>query len=251
MTGLLLTQPVVRAVDASGLPIPGARMQFYATGTTTPIAVYSGASLATVLTNPVTADAGGLFPPIFLDPAIVYRVQLLNAAGSLIQDVDPLNSQPINAAGSITATMLQTGAASANLGFAPINRAGDTATNLTLACTTPSPTSAGYLGAPRNEQDANYTLALTDCGRMVRCDSAAAATYLLQPQSLVGWPDGAMIVIRNAGAGVLTLQRGAGVILKPAGANTNKDCSLAPYGLATLLHEYPNDSWTVSGAGVS
>ena len=251
MTGTLLTQPVIRAVDASGLPIPGAQLQFYTTGTTTPTPVYSGADLATARANPVTADSGGLFAPIFLDPTVVYRAQLLNASGSLIQDIDPVNGPIVNAAGSISPAMLQGGAAIANLGFTPLNRAGDTAANLTLACTTPSATSAGYLGAPRNEQDANYTFVLSDCGKLVRANSASAVTYLLQPQALVAWPDGAVIIVRNAGAGTLTLQRGAGVTLIPAGANTNKDCTIAPYGLATLIHEFPNDSWTVSGVGVS
>jgi hypothetical protein len=251
MTGTLLTLPAIRAVDASGLPIPGARLQFYTTGTTTPAPVYVGANIATAAANPVSADSGGLFAPIYLDPTVIYRVQLLNAAGSLIQDVDPVNGPIVNAAGSIDAAMLQGGAAIANLGFTPLNRAGDTATNLTLACTTPSAASAGYLGAPRNEQDANYTFALSDCGKLIRSSSASAVTYLLQPQSLVAWPDGAVILVRNAGAAVLTLQRGVGVILMPAGANTNKDCAIAPYGLVTLIHDFPNDSWTVSGVGIS
>ena len=251
MTGMLLTQPVIRAVDASGLPMPGARLQFYATGTTTPSPIYSSASLTNALANPVAADAGGLFAPIFLDPSVIYRVQLLNPGGSLIQDVDPINSPIVNAAGSISAAMLQGGAALVNLGFTPLNRAGDTATNLTLTCTAPLATSAGYLGAPRNEQDTNYTFALSDCGKLVRSNSASAVTYLLQPQSLVAWPDGAVILVRNAGAGVLTLQRGTGVTLTLAGGNTNKDCAIAPYGLATLIHEFPNDLWTVSGVGLS
>ena len=251
MTGTLLSQPVIRAVDASGTPLPGARMQFYASSSTTPAPVYSDVRLTTQLANPVVADSGGLFAPIYLDPAVTYRVQLLNAAGSLVRDVDPVNAPIINAANSITAVMLQSGVAAANIGFAPLNRSGDTATNLSLAYTAPSASSAGYLGTPRNEQDGNYSFALSDCGKMVRAASAAAVTYLLQPQAIVAWPDGAVIVVRNAGAGVLAIQRGAGVILLPAGSNTNKDCVIAPYGLATLMHDYPNDSWTISGVGVS
>ena len=251
MTGTLLTQPVIRAVDANGVPLPGAHLQFYASGTVTPTSVYSTATLNTPLTNPVTADSGGLFAPIYLDPSVIYRVQLSSSAGVLVRDVDPVNTLVANAAGSITAAMFQTGAAAANLGFAPLNRAGDTATNLTLAYTSPSPYSAGYLGAPRNEQDSNYTFALSDCGKLLRSGSASAVSYLLQPQSIVAWPDGTVIILRNAGAGVLTIQRGAGVILLPAGTNTNKDCVVAPYGLATLIHDFPNDSWTISGVGVS
>ncbi len=251
MTGTLLTQPVIRAVDAGGLPLPGARMQFFATGTTTPAPVYSTASLTTPLANPVTADSGGLFAPIYLDPSVVYRMQLLSAAGNLVRDVDPVNTPIVNAAQSITAAMLQAGAATANLGFTPLARAGDTATNLSLAYTSPSPLSAGYLGTPRNEQDGNYSFTLSDCGKMVRSTAASAVTYVLPPQATVAWPDGAVIVVRNAGAGVLTIQRGTGVILLPAGSSSNKDCAVGPYGLATLIHDYPNDSWTISGVGVS
>ncbi len=251
MTGTFLPQPVIRAVDSSGAPMPGAQLRFYITGTTTPAAVYASAALVTALSNPVIADSGGLFAAIYLDPTVIYRVQLLTASGSLIRDVDPVNGQIVNAAGSITAAMLQTGAAAANLGFSPLNKGGDTATNLAITFTTPTATSAGYLGAPRNEQDVNYTFALLDCGKLVRANSAAAVSYLLPPQATVAWPDGAVIIVRNAGAGVLTIQRGTGVILIPAGTNTNKDCAIAPYGLAPLIHDYPNDTWTISGVGVS
>ena len=251
MTATYLSQPLIRAVGSNGVPLPGAQIQFYASGTTTPVPVYAAASLTTTLANPVVADSGGLFPPVYLDAAVTYRLQLLDRSGALIRDVDPVNGVLTNQPGAITAGMLQQGAAAVNLGFTPLNKAGDSATNLTLAFTAPAATSAGYLGAPRNEQDANYTFTLTDCGRMVRSASGLEVTYLLQPQATVAWPDGATIVIRNAGAGVLTIQRGTGVILLPAGTNTNKDCAVAPYGLATLLHDFPNDSWTISGVGVS
>ena len=76
MSGNLLSAPVLRATDANGEPISGALLQFFLTTTTTPTPVYTSASLGTPLSNPVEADGGGLFPPIFLDPTVTYRAQL-------------------------------------------------------------------------------------------------------------------------------------------------------------------------------
>jgi hypothetical protein len=251
MTGQLLLQPVIRAVDDNGLPLSGARLQFYETGTTTPAAVYSSAGLGTPLANPVVADSGGLFAPIFLDPAVTYRAQLLTSAGALVADMDPINGAPTINAGEVTAAMLASGAAAGNLGYTPLNKAGDTATNLLIAATSLASTSAGYLGAPVNEQDASYTLVLSDAGKMVRTNNGSASTITIPPSSSVAWPVGAAIVLRNAGAGTVTVTRGAGVILIGAGTNTNKDWTLAAYGMATIIRDAGNDSWVISGVGLS
>ena len=127
----------------------------------------------------MVADSTGLFPAIYYDPAITYRAQLYTAAGGLVDDTDPVAAPYINALASITASMLASGAAAGNLGYASLNKAGDTATNLLLASTAIASTSAGYLGAPVNEQDGGYTFALSDAGGMVRCNSAAAETYTI------------------------------------------------------------------------
>jgi len=251
MTGQLLLQPVLRAIDANGDPMPGALMQFYATGTTNPQAVYTDDTLETPLSNPVVADSGGLFPAIFLDPSKTYRAQLLTSASALVADRDPINGAESIAAGEVTAAMLAAGAAASNLGYTPVNKAGDTATNLALAFTAPAAASAGYLGAPVNEQDGNYAFVLTDCGKTIRNTSGSASTYTLGSQATVGWPLGAVIVVRNAGAGTITITRASGVILIGAGTNTNKDWTITGYGMATLLHDASNDSWVISGTGVA
>jgi hypothetical protein len=250
MTGTLLHDPVIRAVDDNGEPLSGARLQFYATGTTSPQAVYSDDTLATPLSNPVVADSGGLFAPIFLDPGLTYRAQLLNGAGTLIADMDPINGAQTIAAASVTASMLAGGAAAGNLGFTPLNRAGDTATNLVIANSALGATSAGYMGAPVNEQDAGYTFVLTDAGKMVRGNNASAMAYVIPPNSSVAFPVGTAIVVRNVGAGTITLTRGSGVSQQIAGSATTKDVSLAQWGLATLIQEAANQ-WVVSGQGVT
>ena len=93
----ILTPLPFRAVDSSGEILPGARMQFYQAGTTTPVTVYADAGLGVPLTNPVIADAGGLFPPIYLNGGN-YRVELMTALGSAVQVVDPVAIAPDPAA---------------------------------------------------------------------------------------------------------------------------------------------------------
>lgn len=80
-----------RALDANGNPLSGAQWFFYATGTSTPQAVYANASLATSLGATVTADSGGLFVPIYFDAMKTYRGILKTAAGATMRDIDPVN----------------------------------------------------------------------------------------------------------------------------------------------------------------
>ena len=198
----------------------------------------------------MVSDSGGLFVPIYLDPAVIYRVQLKDGGGVLIRDIDPLNAIFTPGANSITNAMLQAGVAVANIGYTPLNKAGDTATNLVLAFSSLATASAGYLGAPVNEQDVGYTFALSDAGKMVRANSAGAIAYTIPPNASVAFPVGTCIVARNVGAGVVTLTRGAGVTQLLAGSATSKDVALAQWGLATLVQETANN-WVVSGTGVT
>ena len=177
-TGTLLPAPVLVAVDGNGAPISGALLQFYLTGTTTPATTYSNASLATPNANPVVANGSGLFGPVYLDPGVTYRLQLKTAAGSVLADIDPVSIGAAEAtltqvnAGVATGVYVSpaklaawTGVATA-LGYTPVNKAGDTATDLAITPTAPATNSAGYLGAPINNQTASYTLALSDAGKM-------------------------------------------------------------------------------------
>jgi hypothetical protein len=259
MAGNLLPAAVWRAIDQNGLTMAGAKLQFYLTGTTTAASVYANATLATALSNPVVADGAGLFPAIYLDPTVTYRMQLQTSGGQVIADVDPVSVTVTEAtlaqvnAGLVTGVYVSpaklaawTGIAAA-LGYTPLNKAGDTATNLTLAFSSFASNSAGYLGAPVNEEDVAYTFALSDSGKMVRANNGAAMAYTIPPST---FPVGTAIVVRNVGAGVVTITRGSGVSLMLAGSGTSKDVALAQWGFATLIQEATN-SWVISGTGIS
>lgn len=95
MSLLFLTELLDRfqALDDAGLPLPGAVLTFWQSGTTEPAAVYEDLELQEPLTDAwglVLADEAGLFPVMFMDPAVRYRVRLQDAHGLLRWDVEYL-----------------------------------------------------------------------------------------------------------------------------------------------------------------
>ncbi|HLA60901.1 MAG TPA: hypothetical protein VK626_01525 [Nitrospiraceae bacterium] len=64
----------------TGLPIPGAKATFSISASATLQDTYTDQTLAVANTNPVVADANGVFPPIVLDPSLPnYRMTLTDA----------------------------------------------------------------------------------------------------------------------------------------------------------------------------
>ena len=79
-------EPRYRAISATGAPIPGAKLRFSVSPGTTPTDSYTTSDLTTANSDPVVADSGGLFPPIFLSSEVVYRVRLYTSADVLVWD---------------------------------------------------------------------------------------------------------------------------------------------------------------------
>lgn len=242
-----------RALTTAGAVLNGGKLQFYVTGTTTPADVYTSDTLGTAHANPVVADSAGLFAPIYLDSDVTYRVKLLTSADVELEDIDPVNT-PLAAAigaGQITAAMLDTGAAVANIGYTPVNKAGDTATALNITrATTPGTSHAGFLGLPVTTLDADGNLTLAMVGGMVRHTSGSGHAYTIQPVATIANVVGATYNLRNIGAGSVTVTRGSGVALRKAGSATDANVTLAQYGWATLTME-ATDVWVISGSGIS
>lgn len=85
----LFRGPKHQALDESGRPLAGARLIFSITETETPARTYADAELTVPHPNPLVADSGGFFPPVYLDDDITYRVRLTDRRGELLLDVDP------------------------------------------------------------------------------------------------------------------------------------------------------------------
>lgn len=76
--------------NSRGLPVGGAKVYFYLTGTTTLASVYADNALKTPLTNPVPTNGLGQLPDIYLAEDQVYRVRIVDRNGlALGTDIDP------------------------------------------------------------------------------------------------------------------------------------------------------------------
>lgn len=113
MAAKLFYLPFRPAIDANGLTIPGAKLYFYATGTTTLQAIYANSGLSTPLANPVEANAAGRWPTIYLNDALVYRVVLKTSGGTTIDDQDPYLASVVDAVTDDVQAIADAAAASA------------------------------------------------------------------------------------------------------------------------------------------
>lgn len=81
--------PYQTVINNTGVPLPGALLYFYASGTDTPLNTYSDVGLTTPNANPVVADAAGVFGNIFLSSA-AYKVVLKDSNLDEIWTADPV-----------------------------------------------------------------------------------------------------------------------------------------------------------------
>ncbi len=104
-----------------------------------------------------------------------------------------------------------------------------------------------FWNLPFNLQNSNYTLALTDRGKVVNCTSGSP-TWTIPPSI---WTVGDTVNFRvGVGAGTVSLIRGSGVSCYLAGGTSNSARTLAAGALGTAIMEAA-DTWVVSGAGIT
>jgi hypothetical protein len=87
--GQLFQNPIVKPLSSNATFMSACTATFYVTQTTNLAAIYADGLLTAPLGNPLTADASGTFPAIYLDPTVIYRVQIKTSTGVLISDTDP------------------------------------------------------------------------------------------------------------------------------------------------------------------
>lgn len=93
--------PYATAEDGTGVPIPGAQLFFYASGTNTQLNTYADSALTTPNANPVVANQFGMFPSIFLGP-LAYKAVLTDASLNQIWTADPVASAVQSGGGNWT-----------------------------------------------------------------------------------------------------------------------------------------------------
>lgn len=90
----LFYQPIFRVINDLGEPYAYAKAYFYATGTLTPVNVYTTSSLTTPHAWPVVADVNGVFPAIYFDQSNKYRLKVKDSSGNDLDttiDLDPIS----------------------------------------------------------------------------------------------------------------------------------------------------------------
>lgn len=103
---VLFNQPWQQVFDSSGNTLPGAKLYFYAAGTSTPAVVYADVGLGTPLSNPVVANAGGRFQPIYLDDGM-YKAVLKTSDDVLIWTADNIQTTSEDADVSIALAAIE------------------------------------------------------------------------------------------------------------------------------------------------
>lgn len=92
----LFTSPRFVALSSTNVLLPGAKLYFRQTGTSTPQNTYQDEALTVPHANPVVADGAGVFAPIYLDPSLPnYRVILADSS-DVTQAGYPIDNVPSN-----------------------------------------------------------------------------------------------------------------------------------------------------------
>lgn len=89
-----LFQPsLIPAIDSNGRTISGAQLHFYLSNTLKPTTIYTTHLETVAHTNPVVANSGGRFPPVYLNETQIHRVRMTDGHGVLLPhcDIDPVN----------------------------------------------------------------------------------------------------------------------------------------------------------------
>lgn len=104
MASELITLPFRPVINLRGGLEAGALLDVFATGTTTRVSIYADADLTTPLTNPVVANAAGVFPAVYWDNTQDIRVRVRQANGTVLGNADPYFSDGLGATSISTAT---------------------------------------------------------------------------------------------------------------------------------------------------
>lgn len=129
--------PIHTVTDNNGKPVPGAKVYFYAAGTTTELDLFSDNALSNAIDNPVVADAYGRFvTPFFAGGA--FKIVATTSADATLNwpGIDNYSTFIQSTSGDVAVVDGGTGASTAedartNLGAASASDLSDLSTSLT------------------------------------------------------------------------------------------------------------------------
>lgn len=156
--------------------------------------------------------------------------------------------------GAVTASKMASGAAASNLGFTPLPASGGTLTGQLINSWNPTSSldakAVGFRGIPIRYISDTDAIELSDCGGMIRHDSPTNHVVGINNTGITPFPAGFSVLLRNVGAGVLTVYASPGVSLYKDGSGVSGNVNIAQWGKALLIHEGAN-IWSIGGVGIS
>lgn len=79
-----LSYSAIRAFDADGMPVAGAKVSFFDSGTDIPRLVYSDVGATVPHPLEIEADGNGVFPPVYVTGGVPVRAVMKNPAGVML-----------------------------------------------------------------------------------------------------------------------------------------------------------------------
>jgi len=160
-------------------------------------------------------------------------------------NTSPVPSWAFSGSSSGTTTLVATAVAAGTLTLPAVTdtivglTATQTLTNKTL--TSPTINDARQNLTLNAQTGTTYTLVLTDNGRLVTLNNAAAITVTVPLNSSVAYATGAIINLQQIGAGQVTVAGASGVTVNGTGTKTR-----AQWSAASLI-KTATDTWTLVG----
>ena len=153
----------------------------------------------------------------------------------------------VNAHGAIVALETKLGLTDSNASAnAMLVGSGASTTSWTTSPTVTGTLTAGVAVGQAVDLDrktADYTLALTDAGKVIEINSGSSENVTIPPNSSVAFPTGTQIVIVRLGAGAVVIVEGAGVTTRSDG---DKAKIKSQYSSCVLIKHETNE-WYILG----
>lgn len=277
----LFTSPRFVALSATNQLLPGAKLTFSATGTSTLQNTYQDEELTVPHANPVVADGSGVFPAIYLDPALPHYRVLLADSADVTQPGYPIDNYPSNQNQAQTFRLKsaapelifeETDAAADNkkwrlraqtqqLTIDLLNDAESVATAIATLnrSGTSSPTidfGTGFLlvnsqkvsGLPTvNTKNTNYTFVLADANNIVLHSDSSSYTWTIPLNSSVAFDIGTSIQVINRSNANLVIDKAIGVTLYRFGSGSLVDLSFTVEpAMSCFITKNATDEWIQS-----
>lgn len=242
-----------RQLSNSGRVMPGARLYFFDSGTTTPQTIFADASRTAAHPHPIEADGFGKWPAVYLAPG-AYRYRIVDVEGSAIDDFDGIvaagepvadDGEPLTASAFVQ-TLLDDADSGAFLTTLGVSAFVQAILNDADAATARGTLDAPQLGiTPLVTDAASRDLALADRGRTLEMSNGSARVYTIPAQASVAWLDDTWLNVVRMGTGSLTITAATGVTLNGVSAGS---CAIDGQHKGASLRRRAENDWGIVGA---